>query len=114
MDERVRFGALAVYTVLYIAVADVLTSLVPYAQLAVADPIGKGVDAIGIGGCSILIEIGALTGLTIVILVLLFRQSRILLHDVSRWFASRRFLQFPPKVHTPCLSQELIGSSSAK
>ncbi len=70
-------GSLAISTVLYIAVAAVLTGLVPYAQLNVADPIAKAVDVIGLGWFSLVIKLGALTGLTTVILVLLYGQSRI-------------------------------------
>ena len=54
-----------------------LTGLVPYAELNVPDPIAKGVDVIGMTWFSVLIKIGALTGLTTVILVLLYGQSRI-------------------------------------
>ena len=41
-------GSLVVCTLLYIAVAAVLTGLVPYPELGVADPIAKGVDAIAL------------------------------------------------------------------
>jgi APA family basic amino acid/polyamine antiporter len=59
-------------------VSAVLIGLVPCDDLNVADPIAKGVDVIGLTWFSILIKIGALTGLTTVILVLLYGQSRIL------------------------------------
>ena len=40
-------GSLLICTILYVAVAGVLTGLVPYTELGVADPIAKGVDVIG-------------------------------------------------------------------
>src|SRR6201999_1558591 len=40
-------GSLAICTVLYLAVGFVLTGIVPYDQLNVADPIAVGIDAIG-------------------------------------------------------------------
>ncbi len=61
----------------YVAVAGVLTGLVPYTQLGVSDPIAKGVDVIGLTWFSVLIKIGVLCGLTTGILVLLYGQSRI-------------------------------------
>ena len=70
-------GSLAASTVLYIAVAAVLTGLVPYAELNVPDPVAKGVRVIGPEWFSLFIELGALIGLTTVILVLLYGQSRI-------------------------------------
>ena len=41
-------ASLAISTVLYVAVAAVLTGLVPYRDLDVADPIAKAFDAIGL------------------------------------------------------------------
>ena len=60
-----------------IAVAAVLTGLVPYPKLNVADPVVEGARATGLPWLSLLIEVGALLGLTTVILVLLHGQSRI-------------------------------------
>ncbi len=103
-------GALFVCTLLYIAVAAVLTGLVPYAQLNVSDPIAKGVDVIGLTWFSILIKIGALTGLTTVILVLLYGQSRIFYTMSHDGLLPGMFSKIHPRLQTPYLSQALIGT----
>jgi APA family basic amino acid/polyamine antiporter len=103
-------GALAICTILYIAVAAVLTGLVPYAQLDVADPIAKGVDVIGVAWFSVLIKIGALTGLTTVILVLLYGQSRIFFTMSQDGLLPTLFSTIHPKYQTPYLSQAMIGA----
>jgi APA family basic amino acid/polyamine antiporter len=103
-------GSLVICTVLYILVAGVLTGLVPYADLNVPDPIAKGVDAIGLTWFSVLIKIGALTGLTTVILVLLYGQSRIFFTMSQDGLLPPFFAQVHPRLHTPYLSQILIGT----
>jgi APA family basic amino acid/polyamine antiporter len=102
-------GSLLLCTALYVAVAAVLTGLVPYQSLDVADPIARGVDAIGMGWFSIVIKIGALTGITTVILVLLYGQSRIF-YTISRdGLLPPLFSRLHPRLGTPWLSQMLIG-----
>ena len=103
-------GALTICTLLYIIVAGVLTGLVPYAELDVADPIGKAVDVIGLTWFSVLIKIGALTGLTTVILVLLYGQSRIFYTMSHDGLLPALFSKIHPRFDTPYLSQALIGS----
>ena len=103
-------GSLVICTVLYILVAAVLTGLVPYAQLDVADPIAKGVDVIGLTWFSILIKIGALAGLTTVILVLLYGQSRIFYTMSHDGLLPGLFAHVHPRLQTPYLSQMLIGA----
>ncbi|MGQ7934129.1 amino acid permease [Paraburkholderia sp. D1E] len=103
-------GSLVVCTVLYIAVAGVLTGLVPYAELNVPDPIAKGVDAIGVTWFSVLIKIGALTGLTTVILVLLYGQSRIFFTMSQDGLLPHLFARVHPRLQTPHLSQMMIGA----
>jgi APA family basic amino acid/polyamine antiporter len=102
-------GSLIICTVLYVAVAAVLTGLVPYGELNVADPIAKGVDVIGLTWFSVLIKIGALTGLTTVILVLLYGQSRILYTMSHDGLLPGVFAKVHPRLQTPYLSQVLIG-----
>ena len=102
-------GSLVVCTLLYVAVAAVLTGLVPYAQLNVADPIAKGVDVIGMTWFAILVKIGALTGLTTVILVLLYGQSRIFFTMSEDGLLPGLFAQVHPTLNTPYRSQIMIG-----
>src|ERR1700729_2657720 len=63
-------GSLLICTVLYILVAIVLTGLVPYSHLNVADPIALGVDATGVRWGSMLVKIGAIGGLSSTMLVM--------------------------------------------
>lgn len=70
-------GSLLVCTLLYMGVSAVLTGIVPYPQLAVADPMAVAVDKIGLGWFSFLIKIGAILGLSSVMMVLLYGQTRI-------------------------------------
>jgi APA family basic amino acid/polyamine antiporter len=102
-------GSLVICTLLYIAVAAVLTGLVPYTDLNVADPIAKGVDVVGMTWFSILIKIGALSGLTTVILVLLYGQTRILYTVAHDGLLPGVFARVHPRLQTPYLSQMLIG-----
>jgi APA family basic amino acid/polyamine antiporter len=71
--------SLAICAVLYVAVALVLTGLVPYTQLNVADPIAVGINAAGpsLQWLRLLVKAGAIAGLSSVILVLLMGQPRI-------------------------------------
>ena len=102
-------GSLVVCTALYIAVAAVLTGLVPYADLNVSDPIAKGVDVIGATWFAILVKIGALTGLTTVILVLLYGQSRIFFTMSEDGLLPGLFAHVHPTLNTPYRSQIMIG-----
>jgi basic amino acid/polyamine antiporter, APA family len=70
-------GSLAICAVLYLAVGLVLTGIVPFDRLNVADPIAVGIDAAGIGWLSPLIKLAIVFGLTSVILVMLLAQPRI-------------------------------------
>ena len=71
-------GSLAICTVLYLVVGFVLTGIVGYDKLDVADPIAVGIDAIGLTWLSPIIKIGIILGLTSVILVGMLGQPRIL------------------------------------
>jgi len=103
-------GSLVVCTILYIIVAAVLTGLVPYGELNIADPIAKGVDVIGFTWFAILVKIGALTGLTTVILVLLYGQSRIFFTMSEDGLLPGLFAHVHPTLNTPYRSQIMIGA----
>lgn len=106
-------GSLLICTILYVAVAAVLTGLVPYQKLNVPDPIALGVDALGMPWFAILIKVGALTGLTTVILVLLYGQSRIFFTMSRDGLLPKIFSTVHPKTQTPYRSQLMIGVAVA-
>jgi APA family basic amino acid/polyamine antiporter len=102
-------GSLVICTLLYVAVAAVLTGLVPFTQLGVPDPIALGIDVIGKPWLSLLVKFGALAGLTTVILVLLYGQSRIFFTISRDGLLPPVFSKVHPKHGTPYLSQIWVG-----
>lgn len=102
-------GSLVICTILYIAVAVVLTGLVPYARLNVAEPIALGVDVTGVRWGSLLVKIGAIGGLTSTMLVMLLGQTRIfftMAHDGLLWSWAGKV---HPKLRTPWIGTIVIG-----
>ncbi len=106
-------GSLLICTVLYIVVSAIATGVVPYRELDVPDPIAVAADRAGLGWMATLIKIGAIAGLSSVILVMLLGQSRIF------WTMSRDGLlpQFVNRVHpkfrTPWITSIVTGVAVA-
>src|SRR6202021_3081526 len=73
------------------------------------DPIAKGVYVIGLTWFSVLIKIGALCGLTTVILVSLYGQIRIFFQIAKDGLLPKMFSDVHPTLGTPYKSQLLIG-----
>jgi APA family basic amino acid/polyamine antiporter len=71
-------GSLAICTVLYVVVSMVLTGIVKYTELNTAAPMADALEAVGYDWIASLVSVGALAGLTTVILVLMMGQSRVL------------------------------------
>ncbi len=70
-------GSLLVCTVLYIIVSGIATGVVPYQQLDVPEPIAKAADQAGLGWMASIIKLGAIGGLSSVILVMMLGQTRV-------------------------------------
>ncbi len=70
-------GALVICTILYIATSAVLVGIVPYPSLDNPAPIATAVNQIGLPWFAVLVKIGAIAGLSSVMLVLLYGQTRI-------------------------------------
>lgn len=103
-------GSLLVCTVLYMLVSLVLTGIVPYHTLNVPDPIAKAVDAIGLGWLSFFVKIGAIAGLTSVMMVLLYGQTRIFYTMSRDGLMPPLFSRVHPKFQTPWLNTLIVGS----
>lgn len=108
-------SSLAVCTVLYILVALVATGLVPYYQYkGVAHPISYAVEGVpGYGWLAIFINIGAIAGLTSVILVSLMSQPRIFYSMAVDGFVPRFAAKVHPKYKTPWVTTIISGSLCA-
>jgi basic amino acid/polyamine antiporter, APA family len=102
-------ASLAVCTVAYISVALVLTGVVHYSRLNVADPINVGIAATGVTWLGPLVKLGALAGLFSVILVNLMAQPRIFFAMSRDGFLPPVFGRIHPRFRTPHVTTILTG-----
>lgn len=102
-------GSLLVCTILYILVSAILTGLVPYPQLNVPEPIAIGIGATGYTILSDLVKIGAIAGLTSVMLVLLMAQPRIFYAMSRDGLLPPAFGRLHPRFRTPHVGTILTG-----
>lgn len=105
--------SLAVCTVLYLLTAAVLTGVISYTELNVPAPISKALMHIGKGGLASIIEVGALIGMTSVILVLLLGQSRVFYAMGRDGLLPPWASQVHPKYKTPHVSTMTVGIAVA-
>jgi basic amino acid/polyamine antiporter, APA family len=106
-------GSLALCTVIYIAVAIVLTGIVHYSKLNVADPLAVGIDATGLRWLSPVIKVSALFGLFSTMLVQLLGQTRIFFSMARDGLLPRVFGRVHTRFRTPHVSTMLTGSVCA-
>ena len=106
-------GSLLICTLLYILVSGIATGVTPYKDLNVPDPIAVAADRAGLGWMSSVIKLGAIAGLSSVILVMLLGQSRVF------WSMSRDGLlpqvinRIHPKFQTPYVTSIVTGIAVA-
>ena len=102
-------GSLLICTVLYILVSGVATGIMSYRDLNVPDPIAVAADHAGLGWMSSLIKLGAIAGLSSVILVMLLGQSRILWTMADDGLMPKFVSKVHPKFRTPWITTILTG-----
>jgi APA family basic amino acid/polyamine antiporter len=105
-------ASLTLCTVLYIAVAAVLTGMVPYNQIDIDAPLSKAFSHVGLPWTHVLISIGALTGITSVLMVLMLSQPRIMLAMARDGLLPPSFFgAVHERYRTPWKSTILTGSA---
>ena len=104
-------GSLGICTVLYIAVSLVLTGVVNYKELNVPAPIALAIGTLGpsLAWLTYLIKIGAIAGLSSVILVMLLGQPRIFYTMAKDGLLPPVFGVVHPKFKTPWIAQIITG-----
>jgi APA family basic amino acid/polyamine antiporter len=106
-------GSLVICTLLYILVSGIMTGIVEYPRLDVAEPIAVAIQATGYGWMSALIKVGAIAGLTSVMLVMLMSQPRIFYTMSRDGLLPPVFSKLHPRFRTPFVSSLLTGSVCA-
>lgn len=102
-------GSLGICTLLYIFVALALTGIVSYTALDNGEPLAFALRQIGYGFGSVLVAVGAIAGLTTVLLVLIYGQTRIFFAMSRDKLLPERFAAVHPKYGTPYIMTIVTG-----
>jgi APA family basic amino acid/polyamine antiporter len=118
-------GSLVICTLIYMAVAAVMTGVVPYKQLASPAPIAVAIDRMNpawaivpyagnaqhqLNLVALLIDIGAIMGLSSVMLVLCYGQTRIFYTMAKDGLLPKVFALIHPKFRTPWAGTIVLGA----
>lgn len=102
--------SLVLCTVLYIAVSAIITGMVPYDQINIDAPVAAAFDQKGLGWAHFLISIGAITGISSVLLVMMLSQPRVMLAMARDGLVSEKvFGAIHPKYRTPWVGTIING-----
>lgn len=84
-------GSLLICTVLYVAVTVVLTGMVPASQIDLGAPVAEAFAQVGLPWAQLLIAVGAVVGITTVLLALMLGQPRVMLAMARDGLLPKRF-----------------------
>jgi APA family basic amino acid/polyamine antiporter len=103
-------GSLVVCTLLYIAVCAVLTGMMPYSQLGTPKPVATALEAYpDLWWLKIAVEVGAVAGLSSVILVMTMAQARIFYAMSHDGLIGKMFGRVHPVYRTPHVGTAFVG-----
>src|SRR5580700_6899881 len=102
-------ASLVVCTILYIIVVAILNGMVPFYTLNVNFPVAFAVDSVGLAWAGVIISFGAIAGLTTVLLVMMYGQTRIFYAMSRDGLIPALFVRLHPTWRTPWLSQIIFG-----
>jgi len=102
-------GSLVICTILYCLAGFVMTGVVNYKQLNVPDPVAVAIDAMNKGWLSGPVKLGAIAGLSSVILVMLLSQPRIFYSMSRDGLLPRAVSKIHPRFRTPWITTIITG-----
>ncbi|MCH3964930.1 MAG: amino acid permease [Clostridium sp.] len=107
-------ASLIICTILYIVVSGILTGMVPYLKFkTTAAPVAFALQQVGYHWGAALVSVGAICGLTSVLLVMMFGQTRVLFAMSRDGLLPKVFGHVHPKYKTPARSALVIGVITA-
>jgi basic amino acid/polyamine antiporter, APA family len=106
-------ASLAICTFMYVIVSLVLTGMVPYTKLNVGDPVSFALHFVGQNSIAGIISVGALLGITTVLLALLYSQIRLTYAMSKDGLMPKVFAKVHPKFQTPFKNTWLTGFVAA-
>lgn len=101
--------SLVICTILYIIVVAILNGMVPFNTLNVPFPVAFAVNSVGLAWAGLVISFGAIAGLTTVLLVMMYGQTRIFYAMSRDGLIPPIFVRLHPTWRTPWLSQIIFG-----
>ena len=102
-------GGLAVCTVIYVVVGAVITGMVPYTELGVADPLSRALELIGFSGVSAIVAFGAAISMSAVLLVFQYGQPRIFFAMARDGLLPEWVARIDPRTRIPYTATLITG-----
>ncbi len=102
-------GGLAICTLIYVIVGFVLTGMVPYTELAVADPLARALQLAGFTAVGWIVALGAAVSMSAVLLVFQYGQPRIFFAMARDGLLPQWAAKLHPKTKIPFATTLLTG-----
>jgi basic amino acid/polyamine antiporter, APA family len=102
-------GGLAVCTIIYVVVGAVITGMVPYTELGVADPLSRALELIGFSGVGVIVAFGAAISMSAVLLVFQYGQPRIFFAMARDGLLPEWVARIDPKTRIPYTATLVTG-----
>jgi APA family basic amino acid/polyamine antiporter len=106
-------ASLAICTTLYVAVSLIVVGMQDYRRLSVDAPLARAFTATGHPGFATVVSIGAIAGLTTVVLILMLGQSRVLFAMSRDGLLPSRLAEVHPRFGTPYRVTIIVGVAVA-